>query len=172
MGYAGGTSWNDTQFTGGTTYFYVVSAINAVGEGPRSNESNITAGNPPHVPTGLTATGGNSQVNLRWSAPTSGGTPAHYNIYRSDSQNGNYTLIASPTTTKYKDTGLTNGHKYWYKINAENLYGVSGNTTAVSAKPYSTSTNLAGLFLLVLIIIIITVLVIVETMRMYRKKKA
>jgi outer membrane protein assembly factor BamB len=172
MGYTGGTSWNDTQFTGGTTYFYVISAVNVVGEGPKSDERNITVGDSPHVPSGLTATGGNAQIVLRWSAPTGGGTPTHYNVYRSDSQNGNYTLIASPTTTKYKDTGLTNGHKYWYKINAQNPYGVSGNTTAVSAKPYATSTNLAGLFLLGIIIVIITVLVIVETMRIYKKKKA
>jgi fibronectin type 3 domain-containing protein len=166
-----GQSWVDTNTTMGTKYYYTVSAVNAAGEGPRSNEQMAIAGNPPNMPTGLTASGGNGQVMLRWSAPASGGTPAHYNIYRSDSRTGPFTLIASSTTIGYNDTGLKNGHQYWYKINAQNSYGVSGNTTAISAKPYATNINLAGPFLLVLIIIIIVLLLIAEATRSFRKKK-
>jgi len=171
-GYTGGTSWVATNITVGTRYYYMVRAVNAGGEGPRSNEKNIIAGASPSVPTGLTASGGNAQVILRWSAPTSGGTPVQYNIYRFDSQTGTYTLIALPTTREYIDTGLTNGHKYWYKINAQNSYGVSGNTTAISATPHVTSIITVGSILLSFIIVIIVVLLIVEGTRSSRKKKA
>ena len=170
MGYTGGTSWADTQVTTDTAYYYVVSAVNTVGEGPKSNEKNITFGNPPHMPTRLTASGGNSQVILRWSALASGGTPTQYNVYRADSQSGIYTLIASPTRKQYTDTGLKNGHTYWYKINTQNAYGVSGNTTAISITPYTTSTITVGPFLLGFIVIIIVALFITEAMRLSKKK--
>jgi len=171
-GYTGGTSWVDTNIIVGSKYYYTVSAINIAGEGPRSGERKFTAGKSPSVPTGLTASGGDAQVILRWSAPTSGGTPIQYNIYRSDSQTGTYTLLASHTTTNYNDTGLTNGHNYWYRINAQNSYGVSGNITAISATPHVTNIITAGPFLLGLIVIIIVVLLIVEITGLSRKKKA
>jgi len=168
-GYIGGISWVDTNISVGTKYYYMVSAVNAAGEGPRSNETSITAGGSPSIPIGLTSTGGDSQVLLRWSAPKSGGKPDHYNIYRSESKTGNYSLIGVASTTKYKDTGLTNGQEYWYKINAQNDYGVSANTTITSTTPYETS--IISIFILVIIVIIIVVLIIVEATRSSRKKK-
>jgi len=169
-GYTDGPSWVDANITMGAKYYYMVSAVNIVGEGPKSNEINITVGSSPGQPTRFTASEGNTQVLLKWSAPTSGGTPARYNIYRSDSQIGTYTLIGFSTTTQFRDKGLTNEHEYWYKINAQNPYGTSGNTTAVSATPYGTSIISSLLF--ILIIVIIVVIIIVETMRTSRKKKA
>jgi alpha-D-xyloside xylohydrolase len=38
------TSWLDSSVNAGSTYFYVVSAINAGGEGPASNEVSVTSG--------------------------------------------------------------------------------------------------------------------------------
>jgi hypothetical protein len=39
-----GTSWLDSSVNAGSTYFYVVSAINAGGEGPVSSEVSVTSG--------------------------------------------------------------------------------------------------------------------------------
>jgi outer membrane protein assembly factor BamB/fibronectin type 3 domain-containing protein len=171
-GYPGGTSWADTNTTLGAKYYYLVSAVNIAGEGPKSNEQNATlakTGNPPGVPTGLKATGGNAEVSLRWSAPIKGGAQVHYNIYRSDTRTGNYTLIATVNATGYKDKEVKNGHEYWYKINSQNSFGISGNTTAVSATPYGTS--IISSLLLVIILVIIVVLILVEAIRSSRKKK-
>ncbi len=41
------TYFNDTTVTGGVTYYYKVSAVNSVGEGPLSNETNGTPIGPP-----------------------------------------------------------------------------------------------------------------------------
>jgi len=38
------TSWTDTSAASGTTYYYEVTAVNAVGESPRSNELSATPG--------------------------------------------------------------------------------------------------------------------------------
>jgi outer membrane protein assembly factor BamB len=174
QGYTGGLAWTDSNVTAGTNYFYMVSAFNNVGEGPRSNEQNATRikiGDPPGAPTGLTASGGDRSVLLRWSAPSSGGTPARYNIYRAASQTGTYTLIASTSTMEYKDTGLTNGQKYWYKVNAQNSYGVSGNTTAVSATPFATKTTTSPFCIGFILVTIIALTVVVIAVELFRKKK-
>ena len=87
---------------------------------------------PPTTPTNLTATAGNGQVGLSWSA-SSGATS--YNVQRSTTSGGAYTTIASPTTTSYTDTGVTNGTTYYYVVSAVNTAGQSTNSSQVSATP-------------------------------------
>jgi hypothetical protein len=84
----------------------------------------------------LVATAGNAQVGLSWSA-SSGATS--YNVKRSTTNGGPYTTIASPTTTGYTDTGLTNGTTYYYVVSAVNTAGQSANSSQVSATPKSAS---------------------------------
>ena len=94
-------------------------------------------GNPPPAPTGLTATAGNQQVSLSWSAST-GATS--YNVKRGTVNGGPYTTASSPTTTSYSDTGLTNGTAYYYVVTAVNANGESGNSNQASATPASAGT--------------------------------
>jgi cellulose 1,4-beta-cellobiosidase len=61
----------DSALANGTTYFYVVSALNAVGESANSTEASARPLAPPQVPpvpTGVTTTAGDAQVNLAWTA--------------------------------------------------------------------------------------------------------
>src|SRR5207244_5153571 len=81
---------------------------------------NVSGSTPPAVPTNVTATAGNGQVTLSWSA-SSGATS--YNVKRSTTSGGPYTTVASPTTTSYTDTGLTNGTTYYYVVTAVNTGG-------------------------------------------------
>ena len=97
-------------------------------------------GNPPPAPTGLTATAGNAQVSLSWSA-SSGATS--YNVMRATANGGPYTTISSPTTTSYSDTGLTNGTTYYYVVTAANVNGASGNSNQASATPAAAGTPVA-----------------------------
>src|SRR4029077_8023998 len=86
----------------------------------------------PPPPTNLTATAGNGQVGVSWRGST-GATS--YNVKRSTTNGGPYTTIASPTTTSYTDTGLTNGTTYYYVVSAVNTAGESANSSQVSATP-------------------------------------
>src|SRR5205807_2096039 len=43
-------TYTDTAVTNGVTYYYQVSAVNGVGEGPRSNEASATPSPPPPPP--------------------------------------------------------------------------------------------------------------------------
>src|SRR5205807_1012092 len=60
-------SYSDGGLTNGVTYYYQVSAVNNVGEGPRSNEASATPtapATPPGAPQGLVATAGDATVTL------------------------------------------------------------------------------------------------------------
>jgi hypothetical protein len=94
-------------------------------------------GSAPSAPTGLTATPGNAQVSLSWSAST-GATS--YNVERGTASGGPYTTVNSPTTTGYVDTGLTNGKTYYYVVEAVNSVGTSSNSSQVSATPVGAGT--------------------------------
>src|SRR5271165_2064261 len=128
-------SYTDTGLTNGTKYLYVVSALNSAGESANSSEANATPAAPimiPAVPTQLTATAGNAQVSLLWSAST-GATS--YHVKRATVSGGPYTQIAVPTSPSYTDTGLTNGTKYFYVVSALSSAGESANSVEVNATP-------------------------------------
>jgi len=86
----------------------------------------------PSVPTGLTATAGDTQVTLSWSA-SSGATS--YNVKRATTSGGPYSTITSPTATSYTDAGLANGVTYYYVVSAVNGVGESANSTPANATP-------------------------------------
>ena len=61
----------DTGLTNGTTYYYVVTALNTAGESGNSSEANAKPVAPtqiPAAPAGVVATPGNAQVSLTWTA--------------------------------------------------------------------------------------------------------
>ncbi|MEE8418447.1 MAG: hypothetical protein V3S06_07270, partial [candidate division Zixibacteria bacterium] len=73
----------DSDIVDNTTYYYVIASANANGmEGNYSHEISVNSGQP-QTPTGLTATAGNTEVELNWdSNPES--DIFGYTIYRSE----------------------------------------------------------------------------------------
>ncbi|MEJ0099039.1 MAG: fibronectin type III domain-containing protein [Pseudomonadota bacterium] len=129
------TSYTNTGLTNNTTYYYVISAVNAVGEGANSAQVGATPQAPvvvPSAPTNVLATAGNAQIGLTWSA-SSGATS--YSIKRSGTSGGPYTQVARSATASYTDTALTNGTTYYYVVSALNSAGEGANSVQVSATP-------------------------------------
>jgi len=102
---------------------------------------NSTSGSSsvPPVPQNLQANGGNMQVVLSWSVPSSNGgsTITNYKIYKSTSS-GTETLFATiGNVTSYNDGTVTNGQTYFYKVTAVNSVGESSPSNEASATPSS-----------------------------------
>ncbi len=128
-----GAAYTDTSVVSGTTYYYVVSAVNPAWISPDSSPANATASlTIPAAPTGLAATPGNGQITLSWNA-SPGATS--YNVKRSTSSGSGHATIANWLTTYYTDDSLTNGITYYYVVSAQNTLGESGNSAQASAKP-------------------------------------
>jgi fibronectin type 3 domain-containing protein len=126
-------SFTDTSVVNGTTYYYVVSAVNGAGESANSAQVSATPQlTVPAVPSGLTATPGNTQVGLTWAAASGA---ASYNVKRATVNGGPYSTITSVTGTSYTDTGLANDTTYYYVVSAVNGAGESANSTQASATP-------------------------------------
>jgi fibronectin type 3 domain-containing protein len=142
-----GSTYTDTGVTNGTTYYYKVTAVNAVGQSPQSGEASATpqaSATVPSAPQGLTAaTGGNGTVKLSWSPPASNGGSAvtGYDVYRGTTPGGeSSTPIATNVTgTSFTNTGLTNGTTYYYKVTALNAVGQSPQSNEASATPQAAS---------------------------------
>jgi hypothetical protein len=131
------TFHTDSGLAVGTTYFYVISAVNSAGESANSTEVSVrlaasTAAQVPSTPIGLTATPGNSWVSLTW--PEVPGA-ASYRLKRATGTGGPYVQIAAPVSTGHTDSGLENGRTYFYVVSAEGTVGESSNSAQVGATP-------------------------------------
>jgi fibronectin type 3 domain-containing protein len=123
-----GTSFSDTALIPGTTYFYVVSAVNSANESGNSTKASaliLTA------PQNLTVRANESQAALSWNSVANA---ASYNVKRAAASGGPYTTIATGVTgTTYTDTSVTNGTTYYYVVSAVNSTNESINSAEVRA---------------------------------------
>lgn len=126
-------AFTNTGLANGTTYYFVVSAVNLIGESPDSSPASATPQLPlPAAPAGLTATAGNTLVVLQWSASEGA---SDYIIKRATAVGGPYLPIATNSTTTFTNTGLVNGTAYFYVVSARNPAGESANSSPVTATP-------------------------------------
>jgi len=87
----------------------------------------------PGAPGALSATPGDAQISLTWTAAS--GAIA-YRVHRATTSGGPYTTIQSNwTSTSFTDTGLTNGTTYYYVVTATNGVGEGPDSNEASATP-------------------------------------
>jgi fibronectin type 3 domain-containing protein len=120
------TSYADASLTGGTTYYYAISA--ETGTPPaRSGLSTpipVTTFSAPSVPGNPTATAESStKVGVTWSGATSGGLPIkNYHVYRGTSPTS-LTQVGITTGTSYNNGSLSPGTTYYYAVSAADTAG-------------------------------------------------
>jgi hypothetical protein len=135
-----------TGLVNGTTYTFTVAATNSVGTGAESEPSNpvTPATMPPGAPTIGSATAGDGQATVSWTAPASdGGSPivgyvvTPYVGYLS--QGPRYFLS---TATTQVITRLSNGTTYTFRVRALNVLEAGYGVSAFSA--YSNAVTPSG----------------------------
>ena len=92
---------------------------------------------PPSPPSSLTAQAGDGTVSLSWGASTTSGI-AGYRVYRTTTGTWSATPIGttSGSTLTYRDSGLTDGTAYSYRVTAYTTAGdQSSPSNVVSATP-------------------------------------
>jgi hypothetical protein len=95
-------------------------------------------GTIPSVPLNFTATPGDGQVALSWSAPASDGGSTILKYQVSKDNGTNWSDVGLNTTHTF--TGLTNGTEYTFKVRAVNSAGY-GAETSVTAIPLTVATE-------------------------------
>jgi fibronectin type 3 domain-containing protein len=132
-------AYDDNSVVNGTRYYYQVSAVNSVNEGPRSSETSAlpqapAAPAPPSAPTLSAAPASGRGVQLSWNVPASGASPiTGYRIYRGTVAGGEVLRTSVGTVTSFKDTSTTRGTRYYYTITAVSAVGESVMSGEVSA---------------------------------------
>ena len=133
------TSYFITGLTNGTEYTVRVIAVNAVGDGPPSDEKTATPEGPPDAPPNVQAGSGHQQLTVSWGAPNDGGSAiTEYRLqWKSGGQSFNSSrqrTIAAPSRT-YTIPSLANGTEYTVRVRATNALGDSGWSAEAKGTP-------------------------------------
>ena len=120
--------------TNGTSYTVYLKAVNARGDSSASTSVSVTPSTTPSAPTSLTATAGDGQTTISFTAGSDGGSAITNYKYSLDGTN--YTAL-SPTDSSSPVTisGLTNGTSYTVYLKAVNANGDSAASSSVSLTP-------------------------------------
>lgn len=112
-------------------------SVPVAGAGWGATFTPVSTGSAPSEPLSTSATPGNGQVQVTWSAPS---TPADLRSYTVIARSGSTTVgtvgVGSGTTSATV-TGLTNGTTYTFTVTATNEYGTSPESTSVTSVPVS-----------------------------------
>ena len=133
------TAYIVTGLTNGTEYTLRVIAVNAVGDGPPSDEWTRTPVGPPDAPPNVQAGSGHQQLTVSWGAPNDGGSAiTEYTLqWKSGGQSfssSRQRTIAAPSRT---DTipSLANGTEYTVRVRATTALGDSGWSAEAKGTP-------------------------------------
>ena len=142
-----GTSRSVTipNLVNGQSYRFEVRADSQIGGttliGQYSAAQSATPATVPSAPANLTATAGDTTVQLDWDNPGArddgGSAITRYEVSR---DNGNWSSTSS-TDSSFNVTGLTNGTRYTFRVRAVNAIGNSAASASVPATPMAADTD-------------------------------
>ena len=103
------------------------------GNSPDESWNDVTpwANVQPSSPSGISATAGNGQVTISWTA----GAASTTSLIRYGTTSGIYTTTIDRAASPKVISGLTNGTPIFYQVAAKNTAGTTWNTTEYSATP-------------------------------------
>jgi parallel beta-helix repeat protein len=156
------TMHTDTGLTNGQTYYYRISAVNWIGEGPLSNETYATPTSVPGAPTALQSRligNGFENISITWLLSSDDGSGQDsvvgYEVYQNltyDSNGLSYQLVGlipnGSTGLTIQSEGEGDPNNYFYRICAvdlNDLKNCSKDQTAKFTRPLSKGPNLISI---------------------------
>ncbi|HEV3081337.1 MAG TPA: fibronectin type III domain-containing protein [Gemmataceae bacterium] len=138
------TSYNITGLVPGSPYTFEVDALNS--NGP-SGAATIAADTLPAQVTGVTASGGPSEITISWAADPGAVT---YNVYRATTAGGEGTTPtwSGITGTSYVDATPTPGTTYYYVVSAVDAKSASPTDPAGESARSAEASALASTLIL------------------------
>ena len=130
LGTTTATNYTDNKANAGYIYYYKVKAVNA--NSIKSDYSATVAATchcarPVVKPDYLISTG---KPYIKWAAVAGANK---YEVYRSGSKDGSYTLLGTTTATNYTDNKANAGYIYYYKVKAVNANSIKSDYSATVA---------------------------------------
>jgi len=121
----------------GKLYYYWVTAVGTVMEGPLGDPVAIPIIGPPSAPRGLAATTGDGTVNLTWSAPSDAGQGmiSGYIVYRGTDLTMLDRIATLGNLTSYIDPEVAVGTTYHYAVSAVNQKSEGALCAPISVAP-------------------------------------
>lgn len=151
IGTSATSDYIDSTVVDGTTYYYVVAAMDTATPAVLSLNSaqvNATPGDstPPAIPANLTAHGGqvSQTITLDWD-DVADSDLAGYKLFRATDSAGPFDLVNTSNligASDYADSGLVDGTTYYYKVLARDTGGnesAESNVASATAAPPPTS---------------------------------
>ncbi len=130
LGSTANLNYTDSKANAGTTYYYKVKALAADG-----TDSSLSAAVAitcrcarPVVKTDYWASTGKPYI--KWTAVAGA---SQYEVYRSGSKDGTYTLLGTTTATNYTDSKANAGYTYYYKVKAISEVKSAANSSLSAA---------------------------------------
>ncbi len=125
------SEYRDTNVKNESTYFYKVRALNDWGMASDfSDEIEATpADSPPVAPAAFTVTGERDAIVLDWSASLEADV-VEYAVYRSESPDTGFLLIATVNDAGFRDTDVALGTRYYYFVTAIDRGGQESEPSA------------------------------------------
>ncbi len=140
-----------SSLTNGQAYHFRVAAINGVGTGTATTAgSTVTPASVPGAPTSVSATRGDSQATLSWTAPADNGGSAvtSYAVRVSTDGGTSWTALGPAPGSPALIGGLTNGQAYVFDVAATNSAGTGAFSAASNSVTPATTpgapTQVAG----------------------------
>ena len=130
LGTTANLNYTDSKANAGYIYYYKVKAVNA--NSIKSDYSATVAATchcarPVVKPDYLISTG---KPYIKWAAVAGA---SKYEVYRSGSKDGTYTLLGTTTATNYTDNKANAGYIYYYKAKAVNANSIKSDYSATVA---------------------------------------
>ncbi len=123
------------KLTNGTDYTFTVTASNIDGPGPASSPVPATPATKPGDPAGVEATAGNGEATITFTPPSSDGGSAITGYSAISNPKGGADTSADTTSTTHLMTGLKNGTRYSFTVEATNAVGTTVSKPSNSVTP-------------------------------------